>query len=107
MTKSIRFSMALAAMIIAAGVLCIAQNPGVAVYKAKCTNCHGASGMADTSMARALKVKPISDPEVKRMSLQEMIEATRNGMGKMQPYKGNLSDAEIKGSVEYFRTFLK
>jgi mono/diheme cytochrome c family protein len=107
MSKSTRFSAALAAVLIAAGVLSFAQNPGVAVYKTKCLNCHGAAGMADTTMARTLKVKPISDPEVKKMSLQAMIDATRNGMGKMQPYKNSLTEAEIKGSVDYFRSFLK
>lgn len=94
-------------MVFAAGVLCYAENPGVAVYKNKCMNCHGATGLADTTMARTLKVKPISDPAVKKMTLAEMIDATRNGMGKMQPYKSSLSDAELKGSVEYFRSFMK
>jgi len=107
MTRAIRSQVTLAVLLLAAGVLSFAENPGVAVYKAKCANCHGAAGMADTSMARTLKVKPVSDPEVKKMSLQEMIDATRNGMGKMQAYKNSLSEAEIKGSVEFFRSFLK
>ena len=101
------YSMALAAILIASGALCFAENPGVAVYKTKCLHCHGETGMADTSMARTLKVKPISDPEVKKMSLKEMIDATRNGMGKMQAYKDSLTEAEIKGSTEYFRSFMK
>jgi hypothetical protein len=36
-----------------------------------------------------------------------MIEVTRNGSGKMQPYKGTLSDTQIKAAVEYFRSFIK
>jgi len=36
-----------------------------------------------------------------------MIEAVRDGMGKMQPYKGKLTDAQIKDAVTQFRTFLK
>jgi len=31
----------------------------------------------------------------------------RDGAGKMQAYKGDLTDAQIKGAVEYFRTFMK
>jgi mono/diheme cytochrome c family protein len=54
-----------------------------------------------------MKVKPIDDPEVKKQTEAEMIAAVRNGAGKMQAYKNTLSEAEIKASVLYFRTFLK
>ena len=36
-----------------------------------------------------------------------MIDATKNGMDKMQPFKGKLTDAQIKDAVDYFRTFIK
>ena len=86
--------------------LSFAESSGGEIYRAKCFKCHGATGLADTSMGKALKVKPIHDPSVRNMSLSEMIAATRNGMGKMQAYKGSLTEAEIKSSTEYFRTFL-
>jgi cytochrome c5 len=54
-----------------------------------------------------MKVKPITDPSVKKQTEAEMVEATAKGAGKMQPYKGKLTDEEIKASVDYFRTFLK
>jgi mono/diheme cytochrome c family protein len=54
-----------------------------------------------------MKVKPASDPDVKKMSEAEMITAVENGQGKMQAFKGKLTDAQIKASVEYFRTFAK
>jgi mono/diheme cytochrome c family protein len=106
MFKTIRSLAALVVVCCLAGAMSFAET-GEAIYKTKCTNCHGVAGMADTSMARALKVKPITDPEVKKMTLTQMVEAVRNGMGKIQPYKSSLSDAEIKGSVEHFRAFLK
>lgn len=84
-----------------------AQSPGEAIYKAKCQSCHGAAGMADTTVGKTLKVKPVTDPEVKKFTEAAMIEATRNGMGKMQPFKNKLSDAEIKDSVARFRSFIK
>ena len=89
------------------GAVCFAQSSGEALYKAKCQMCHGAKGMADTPAAKAMKVKPITDPEVKGLTEAKMIEAVRNGMGKMQPYKDKLTDAQITGVVAYFRTFLK
>jgi len=107
MTKFANVTVAVVATLLMAGTMSFAQTSGEAIYKSKCTNCHGATGMSDTAMAKALKVKPVTDPSVKNMGLAEMIQVTRNGMGKMQPYKGTLTDVQIKGSVEYFRTFLK
>jgi mono/diheme cytochrome c family protein len=97
----------MAAVVLLATSSCFAQTPGEATYKAKCQNCHGVAGMADSNMAKALKVKPVTDPAVTKLSLTEMIEATKNGMGKMQGFKSTLSEAEIKDSVTFFRSFMK
>jgi mono/diheme cytochrome c family protein len=84
-----------------------AQSPGEAIYKAKCLNCHGPSGLADTAVGMAWKVKPVTDPSVKKSTEAAMIDATRNGIGKMQAFKDKLTDAEIRSSVAYFRTLIK
>ena len=84
-----------------------AQGPGADIYKAKCQMCHGATGMADSGAGKAMKVKPVTDPEVSKLTEAQMIDAVHNGMGKMQPYKDKLSDSQIKDAVTYFRTFLK
>jgi cytochrome c6 len=106
MSKRIRSIFALAAICTMACVVSFAQS-GEATYKAKCQMCHGAAGLADSGAGKAMKVKPVTDPDVKKMSEVEMITATQNGMGKMTAFKGKLSDAEIKGAVDYFRTFIK
>jgi mono/diheme cytochrome c family protein len=85
----------------------LAQSAGADTYKVKCQMCHGAKGLADTPAGKSLKVKPVTDPEVQKFTEAQMVEATRNGMGKMQPYKGKLTDAQINDAVTYFRTFLK
>jgi cytochrome c6 len=85
----------------------LAQDSGADVYKAKCASCHGAVGMADTGAGKAMKVKPATDPDVKKMTADEMIAATTNGQGKMPAYKGKLTDAQIKASVEFYRSFAK
>src|ERR1700730_2139534 len=105
MRTSIRTHVALAAILTLGGVVSFAQS-GEATYKAKCQMCHGATGMADSGAGKAIKVKPVTDPDVKKMSEADMIKATENGSGKMQPFKGKLSDAEIKGAVDYFRSFI-
>jgi len=107
MSKKIRFHVALVATILLAGAVGFAQSSGEALYKSKCQMCHGAKGLAETPAAKAMKVKPITDPEVKGLAEAKMVEAVRNGMGKMQPYKGKLTDAQINSAVSYFRTFLK
>jgi mono/diheme cytochrome c family protein len=76
-------------------------------YKAKCQSCHGATGMADTGGGKAMKVKPATDPEVKAMTEDQMIAVVTDGKGKMPAYKGKLTDAQIKDSVAYYRTFVK
>ncbi len=106
MRKSIRSHVALAAILSVAGVVSFAQS-GEATYKAKCQMCHGATGMADSGAGKAMKVKPVTDPDVKKMSEADMIKATENGMGKMTAFKGRLTDAEIKAAVEHFRSFIK
>jgi mono/diheme cytochrome c family protein len=107
MIKTIRFQIALTALTLFAGAVIFAQSSGQATYKAKCQNCHGATGMADTPVGKALKVKPVTDPSVKKFTEAQMVDATKNGMGKMQPFAGKLTDAQIKDSVDYFRTFVK
>jgi mono/diheme cytochrome c family protein len=63
--------------------------------------------MADTAVGKALKVKPVSDPAVLKFTNAAMIDATRNGMGKMQSFKDKITDAQIKDSVDYFRSLMK
>jgi len=107
MSKTIRSHSMLAAMILMAGAVGFAQSSGEAVYKAKCQSCHGAQGVPNPGIAKAMGVKPASDPSVKSLSEAQMITDTTNGKGKMPPFKGKISDADIKASVEYFRTLAK
>jgi len=106
MNKGIRRFVTLAAVLSLAGAVGFAQS-GADLYKSKCQMCHGATGLADSGAGKAMKVKPATDPDVKKLSEQQMIDAVTNGMGKMQPYKDKLTDAQIKDAVSYFRTFVK
>ena len=106
MRKSIQVGFALAAMVLMAGSMSFAQSAGEATYKAKCQSCHGAEGIPNPGIAKAMGVKPATDPSVKSMSEAAMISATKNGIAKMKPQTG-LTDAQIKDAVDYFRTFAK
>jgi len=94
-------------MVMLAGSVSFAQSSAEALYKSKCQMCHGEKGMADSGAGKAMKVKPISDPEVQKMNETQMVDAVKNGMGKMQPFKDKLTDAQIKDVVTYFRSFAK
>ena len=84
-----------------------AQAPGADVYKSKCQSCHGAQGTPNPGIAKAMGVKPANDPSVKAISESKMIEDTTNGKGKMPAFKGKITDAQIKDSVDYFRSLGK
>ena len=107
MSKTIRSLVALAAVVFLAGAVGFAQSSGEATYKAKCQSCHGAEGVPNPGIAKAMGVKPASDPSVKSETEAQMIKITTDGKGKMPAYKGKLTDAQIKDSVDYFRTFAK
>ena len=76
MRKTIRFQVALAAVVLLAGAAGFAQSSGEAIYKAKCQSCHGPTGLADTAVGKALKVKPVTDPAVRKFTEAEMVAAT-------------------------------
>lgn len=85
----------------------VMAQAGADTYKAKCQSCHGATGMADSGAGKAMKVKPANDADVKAMTEDQMIAVVTDGKGKMPAYKGKLTDAQIKDSVAYYRTFVK
>ena len=106
MRKTIRFQVTLAAGVLLASAVGFAQS-GEATYKAKCQSCHGTAGVPNPGIAKAMGVKPATDPSVKSKSEAQMIAVTTNGDGKMPAFKGKITDPEIKASVDYFRTFAK
>jgi mono/diheme cytochrome c family protein len=107
MSKTIRSLSALTAVVLLAGAVSFAQSSGEATYKSKCQSCHGAEGTPNPGIAKAMGVKPASDPSVKSIAEPQMITDTTNGKGKMPAFKGKLTDPEIKASVDYFRAFAK
>jgi cytochrome c6 len=104
MKKMTRSLLVMAAAALLASTMSFAQAAGEATYKAKCQSCHGATGTPNPAMAKAMGVKPFSDPDVKKLSAADMIASTTNGKNKMPAFKGKLTDAEIKDAVTYLRT---
>ncbi len=101
MTKTIRSQVVLALAFAMAGAVSFAQS-GEATYKARCQSCHGSAGIPNAGIAKLLGVKSVTDPAVKKLTVEEMMAVVKNGKNKMKPIKG-LSDAEIKSAVLYYR----
>ena len=74
---------------------------GPDTFKAKCAMCHGPDGK---KAMPAMGVKPLTSPEVQKLSVDEIAAVITNGKGKMQPYKGKLSDEQIKAVAEFVKT---
>jgi mono/diheme cytochrome c family protein len=83
------------------------QARGAEVYKAKCASCHGADGQAATSIGKAMKVLPFKDPTMMKASDAQFVTSSKNGKGKMPPYAGKLTDAQIGEVTAYIRTLQK
>lgn len=78
-----------------------------ATYKAKCAMCHGPDGKGETSAGKAMKVRSFADPEVAKMSDDELAGAIEKGKGKMPAYGKSLKPDEIKAMVAYVRSLAK
>jgi mono/diheme cytochrome c family protein len=98
----IRSQLVLAVVVSLAGAVCFAQSGGEAIYKAKCAGCHGATGTPSAGMAK-MGVKPVSDPEIKALTVAQVSAAVKNGKGKMKPIAG-LTDAQIKDVAAFYKS---
>lgn len=102
MTKMMRSTTMLAALVALACTMSFAQSSGEATYKAKCQSCHGATGIPNPGIAKLMGVKPVSDPAMKALTLDQIEAAVKNGKGKMKPVAG-LTDAQVKDVAAYFK----
>lgn len=79
-----------------------AADDSAALFKSKCAMCHGADGMANTTMAKNLGIKSYKSPEVQKTSDADLKTIITNGKGKMPSYK-SLTPEQIDGLVKYIR----
>jgi mono/diheme cytochrome c family protein len=98
----IRSQVVLAVVVSVASAVCFAQSAGEATYKAKCQSCHGSAGTPNPGIAKMMGVKPNSDPDIKKLTVDQMVTAVKNGKGKMKPIAG-ITDEQAKDAVLYYR----
>jgi mono/diheme cytochrome c family protein len=102
MTKSTRSQVALAVVLAFASATAFADS-GDATYKAKCAMCHGPTGTPSAGMAKAMGIKPSSDPAIQALTVDQISTAVKAGKGKMKPIAG-LTDEQIKDVSTFFHS---
>ena len=93
-----------------AAMFCVqakADDKSAALYKQKCAACHGADGKGETAAGKAMKVRSFADPDVAKMSDDELAGAIEKGKGKMPAYGKSVKPDEIKAMVVYIRSLAK
>jgi mono/diheme cytochrome c family protein len=101
MTKSFRSHVVLALALSMASAVAFAES-GDATYKTKCAGCHGAAGTPSPAMGKMMGIKPVSDPAIQALSVDQIIATIKNGKGKMKPIAG-LTDAQIKDVATFYK----
>lgn len=71
---------------------------GAAIFKAKCSGCHGADG---TKTIAAMGIKPINSAAVKSKGADTLKAEVTNGVNKMPAFKSKLSADEIGAVVQH------
>ena len=84
-----------------------AQSDAKAVFLDKCSVCHGEDGAGKTAKGKKLKVKDVHETS-KTESEADMIKVVTDGKGKdMDSFSKDLTVAQIKGVVQYYRSLAK
>ena len=82
----------------------LASPDGAALYKAKCTSCHGADGAGQTPVGKSMKLSDLRSPSVQKQTDLELTKVISGGKGKMPPYGKSLSTADIQALIAHLRT---
>jgi mono/diheme cytochrome c family protein len=83
------------------------DDKSTALYKQKCVACHGVDGKGETATGKTMKVRSFADPEVAKMSEDDLTGTIEKGKGKMPAYGKSLKPDEIKAMVVYVRSLAK
>jgi mono/diheme cytochrome c family protein len=76
------------------------------IYKAKCGACHGPDGSGDTAVGKKLGAHDFRSADIQKMSDADLTEIIAKGKNKMPAYEKTLKSDEIKGLVNYIRSFI-
>lgn len=99
-----RIIVAVAALAVLAVGSARADAAASELFQKKCAVCHGKDGKGSTPMAQKLGAKDLTTLTA---SEADITKAITDGKGKMTPFKGKLSDAEIASLAKFVKGGLK
>jgi mono/diheme cytochrome c family protein len=104
----IRLLVFLTALALILALPAMAAGPdGAAIYKTKCTSCHGPDGSGQTPAGKAMKVRDLRSDEVQKQTDVQLTDVIAGGKGKMQGYGKTLPAADIQALIAHIRTLKK
>lgn len=80
-----------------------ASTEGPALFKAKCTMCHGSEADGKTAMGAKFGIRDMHSPEVQKQSDTELTQIITKGKGKMPSYDGKLTPEQVTQVVSFIR----
>ena len=69
--------------------------------------CHGADGLSNTPLGKALGGHPYNAPEVLKLTDAQLSDIIKQGKNKMPAFGTQLTDAQIKTLLPYIHTLQK
>jgi cytochrome c6 len=105
-TRSMVILAALALLVIALPAMA-AGSDGAAIYKTKCSSCHGVDGSGQTPAGKSMKVHDLRSPEVQQLTDIQLTDVIAGGKGKMPAYGKQISTADIQALIAHIRTLKK
>lgn len=84
-----------------------AEKDAKEIFLDKCSVCHGEDGVGKTAKGKKLKVKDVHET-AKTESEADMVKIVTEGKGKdMDAFSKDLTPAQIKGLVGFYRSLAK
>src|SRR4051794_21099869 len=84
-----------------------ADEATVKLFESKCASCHAKDGTGATVMGKALKVKDFKEPDVQKMSDDDLATLIAKGKDKMPGVEKTATPQQIKALVGYTRELAK
>ena len=94
----------LATFALALALPALAASDGAAIFKSKCSMCHGADGAGQTSLGKTLKIRDLRSPEVQKLTDVELTKIIAGGKGKMPGFGKQLSNEDLEALIAHIRT---
>lgn len=81
-----------------------ADDAAAEVFQKRCAVCHGKDGKGATPMGQKMGLKDLTQTTATEGEIAKVI---AEGRGKMTPFKGKLTDAEIASVAKFVKAGLK